>query len=118
MKEYHQKKKELLLQSPVLEECDQCGFKTSKYKAMYRHKREQHTVLRQKCTDCEYSNIYANRIRQHYQQVHLGMKRAKLSGIVDGSGVNILEQKNARKYMNIYSSCVRNVKLHLLGMTA
>ena len=34
VKEYHQKKKELLLQSPVLEECDKCGFKTSKYLAM------------------------------------------------------------------------------------
>ena len=64
VKEYDQKQKELLLRNPVVDECDQCGFKTSKYKAMYRHKRENHTVLRQKCTDCEYSNIYPNRIEQ------------------------------------------------------
>ena len=29
-----------------------------------------------------------------------------------------LGSKNARNYMNIHSSCARNVKLHLLGMTA
>ena len=74
-KKHYHKQKDLLLQNPVVDECDQCGFKTSKYKALYRHKREQHTVLRQKCTDCEYSNIYPNRIRSHYKQVHLGMKR-------------------------------------------
>ena len=118
VKEYHQKKKELLLQSPVLEECDQCGFKTSKYLALYRHKREHHTVLRQKCTECEYSNIYPNRIRQHYQQVHLGMKRSKLSGNCRRKWCEYLGSKNARNYMNIHSSCARNVKLHLLGMTA
>ena len=74
-KKHYHKQKDLLLQNPVVDECDQCGFKTSKYKALYRHKREQHTVLRQKCTDCEYSNIYPNRVRKHYQHVHLGMKR-------------------------------------------
>ena len=74
-KVHYHKQKELLSQNPILEECDQCGFKTSKYKAMYRHKREHHTALRQQCTDCEYSNIYPNRVRKHYQHVHLGMKR-------------------------------------------
>ena len=68
---HRQRETELLLRSPVLEECDQCDYKTSKYKAMYRHKRENHTVVRQKCTDCEYSNIYPNRIRTHYNQVHM-----------------------------------------------
>ena len=77
---HDQKQKELLSKNPVLEECDQCDYKTSKYKAMYRHKRERHTVVRQKCTDCEYSNIYPNRIRTHFKQVHMGMKRARVPG--------------------------------------
>ena len=77
---HRQRQKELLLHNPVLEECDQCDFKTSKYKAMYRHKRENHTVVRQKCPDCEYSNIYPNRIKTHYKQVHMGVKRARLPG--------------------------------------
>ena len=77
---HDQKQKELLSKNPVLEECDQCDYKTSKYKAMYRHKRERHTVVKQKCADCEYSNIYPNRIRTHFKQVHMGMKKARVPG--------------------------------------
>ena len=83
MKEYDRKKKKILLENPVVEECDQCGHKTSKYRAMYRHMREKHTALKQKCTDCEYSHIYPNRVKKHYYQVHLGMKNAsrKIGGV-------------------------------------
>ena len=68
--------KELRLQNAVVaEECDQCEFKTSKYLAMYRHKRENHSVRKQSCTDCEYSNIYPNRVKMHVNQVHRGIKK-------------------------------------------
>ena len=76
-KKYDKIQKALRLQSGLVEECDQCEFKTSKFKAMYRHKREKHLVLKQKCTDCNYSNIYPNRIKQHINQVHRGMKRRR-----------------------------------------
>ena len=65
------------LQNDLVEECDQCEYKTSKYLAMYRHKREKHLVLKQKCTDCDYSNIYPNRVKLHYNRVHMGIKRGK-----------------------------------------
>ena len=75
LKKYHKIQKELRLQSGVVEECDQCEYKTSKYMAMYRHKRENHLVLKQKCSDCDFSNIYPNKVKKHFDQVHRGMKR-------------------------------------------
>ena len=39
-KMYDKIQKDLRLQSGLVEECDQREFKTSKFKAMYRHKRE------------------------------------------------------------------------------
>ena len=94
MKKFHKIHKELRLQSGVVELCDQCEFKTSKYMAMYRHKRENHLVLKQKCTDCDFSNIYPNKVKTHYNQVHMGIKRKKLSKqkSVEASLVNMLEQ--------------------------
>ena len=55
---------ELRLQSGEVDECDQCEYKTAKFKAMYRHKREKHMGLEQKCTDCDYTNIYPNRMKK------------------------------------------------------
>ena len=74
MKKYRIQK-ELRLQSGEMDECDQCGFKTAKYEAMYRHKREKHMGLEKKCTDCDYTNIYPNRMTKHFNQVHRGIKR-------------------------------------------
>ena len=77
MKKHHNRQKELRLQNAVIEECDQCDFKTSKYMAMYRHKREKHLVSKQKCTDCDYSHIYPNRVKMHHNRVHKGNKKKK-----------------------------------------
>ena len=77
MKKYHKMQKQLRLQSGLVEECDQCEFKTSKYEAMYRHKRENHLVQRPKCKECDYSNIYPNRMKTHFNQVHRGIKRIR-----------------------------------------
>ena len=66
---------ELRLQSGEVDECDQCEYKTAKFKAMYRHKREKHMGLEKKCTDCDYTNIYPNRMKKHFNQVHRGIKR-------------------------------------------
>ena len=45
MKRYHEKQKELRLQNPVVEECDQCEYTTAKYMTMYRHKREKNILF-------------------------------------------------------------------------
>ena len=74
MKKYRIRKK-LRLQSGEVDECDQCEFKTAKFEAMYRHKREKHMGLEKKCTDCDYTNIYPNRMKKHFNQVHRGIKR-------------------------------------------
>ena len=78
-KKHHKKQKELRLQNVVVEECDECDYKTSKYMAMYRHKREKHSVPKQTCTDCDFSNIYPNKVKTHFNQVHRGMKRRILN---------------------------------------
>ena len=77
MKKFHTLQKQLRLQSALVEECDQCEFKTSKYLAMYRHKRENHLVFKPKCKECDYSNIYPNRMTKHFDQVHRGIKRIR-----------------------------------------
>ena len=77
LKKYYKKEKNLRLQNALVEECDQCEYKTSKYMAMYRHKREKHSVPKQTCSDCDYSHIYPNRVKMHYDRVHRGMKRRR-----------------------------------------
>ena len=75
MKKYLKIQTELRLQSGEVDECDQCEYKTAKFEAMYRHKREKHMGLEKKCTDCDYTNIYPNRMKKHFNQVHRGIKR-------------------------------------------
>ena len=77
IKKYYKEQKELRLQNVVEEECGQCEYKTTKFEAMYRHKREKHSVLKLNCTDCKYSNIYPNKVKTHYNQVHMGIKRGR-----------------------------------------
>ena len=77
MKNHHRKQKERRLQTAVVEECDQCDYKSCKYMALYRHKREKHSVPKQTCADCDYSHIYPNRVKMHYDRVHRGMKRRR-----------------------------------------
>ena len=81
VKKYYKKQKELRLQNGLVEECDQCDYKTTKFQAMYKHKREKHTGVKQRCSDCDYSHVYPNRVKKHYDQVHMGMKRNR--GLLD-----------------------------------
>ena len=81
VKKYYKKQKELRLQNGLVEECDQCDYKTTKFQAMYKHKREKHTGVKQKCSDCDHSHVYPNRVKKHYDQVHMGMKRNR--GLLD-----------------------------------
>ena len=79
MRKYDKEQREPNFQDVVVEECDKCDYKHSTSKALYRHKREKHSGLQQHCTDCEYSNHYPNRVKMHYDRVHRGIKRLRVS---------------------------------------
>ena len=74
-KKRYKEQKELRLQNVTVEECDQCEFKTTKFQTMRHHKRVKHSGVRQRCTGCEYSHVYPNRVKIHFKQVHMGIKR-------------------------------------------
>ena len=76
MKKYYKEQKEKSLQKVVVEECGECDYKSSKFKAMYRHMKEKHG-LKQHCTDCEYSHFYPNKVKRHYDTVHRGIRRVR-----------------------------------------
>ena len=50
---------------------------------MNKHKREKHSMVKQRCSDCDYSHVYPNRVKKHYNRVHLGMKVARDRGRID-----------------------------------
>ena len=77
LKKIYKEKKELRLQNVVVEECDQCEYKTAKFDALRFHKRGQHSDVKQRCTDCEYSHVYPNRVKIHFKQVHMGIKKGR-----------------------------------------
>ena len=71
MKKYYKEQKEQSVQNAIVEKCEKCDYKSSKFKAMYRHMKETHG-LKQHCTDCEFSHFYPNRVKRHYDRVHRG----------------------------------------------
>ena len=71
LKQYYKKQKELRLQNVVVDECDKCDYKTTRFQALTKHKREKHTGVKQKCTNCDYSHVYPSRVKWHYNQVHM-----------------------------------------------
>ena len=78
-KEYLKQQKENMLKNPVMEECDQCDYKTINHHCMFQHKRVHHSDTKQQCSECDFSHFYPNRVRTHFKQVHLGIKRKKKS---------------------------------------
>ena len=75
VKKYLKKKKEEMLKNTVEEKCDHCDYKTANHLYMIEHKRINHSDTKQHCSACDYSHVYPNRVRQHFKQVHLGIKR-------------------------------------------
>ena len=61
--------------SNEITKCDQCEYKTSKYDLMYSHVRVKHSDLKIKCTECKFSHPFPTKVKAHYKQVHLGVKR-------------------------------------------
>ena len=78
-KEYLKQQKENMLKNSVMEECDQCDYKTMNHRCMFQHKRVHHSDTKQQCSECDFSHFYPNRVRTHFKQVHLGIKRKKKS---------------------------------------
>ena len=72
---YYRKMKEIRALSGEVEECDQCDYKTTKFMAMYAHKREKHIGVKKKCAECDYSHVYLTKVRGHYNRVHMGVKK-------------------------------------------
>ena len=67
-----------MLKNSVMEECDQCDYKTINHHCMFQHKRVHHSDTKQQCSECDFSHFYPNRVRTHFKQVHLGIKRKKM----------------------------------------
>ena len=42
---------------------------------MYSHVRVKHSDLKIKCTECKFSHTFPTKVKAHYKQVHLGVKR-------------------------------------------
>ena len=45
-KKYYKEQKELRLQNVVVDECDQCDYKSTRFQALTKHKREKHTGVK------------------------------------------------------------------------
>ena len=76
-KEYRKQQKESMLKNPVVEKCDQCDYQNINQRYMFQHKRVHHSDTKQQCSECDFSHFYPNRVRTHFKQVHLGIKRKK-----------------------------------------
>ena len=105
-KRYYHKKKESRSQSGEVEECDQCDYKTTKFMAMYGHKREKHIGVKKKCTECDYSHVYPTKVRGHYNRVHMGLK----------SGIKVEKVAKCRKKVceNFGKPSCSDIRTHML----
>ena len=46
LKKYYKEQKEVRLQNVVVDECDQCDYKSTRFQALTKHKREKHTGVK------------------------------------------------------------------------
>ena len=60
-----------------MEKCDQCDYQTINHRYMFQHKRVHHSDTKRQCSECDFSHFYPNRVRTHFKQVHLGIKRKR-----------------------------------------
>ena len=59
-----------------LVKCEKCDYKTAKKGYMYNHKRGKHSTTKNNCcTKCNFTHVFPSKIKQHYNIVHLGIKR-------------------------------------------
>ena len=56
-------------------ECEECDYKTAKKELMRQHKLVKHSRNVNKCSACSYTHYFKGKVRQHFNQVHLNIKR-------------------------------------------
>ena len=67
---------EVHLKIGKMKKCEECDYKNVKGNNLYVHKRQNHMKhLKQKCTECEKTYYYPSKLKQHFNQVHLGIRR-------------------------------------------
>ena len=58
-----------------LVKCDKCDYKTAKKFYMDNQTRGKHPKTKNNCTQCNFTHAFPTKIKQHYNIVHLGIKR-------------------------------------------
>ena len=59
-----------------LKKCDQCDYENLFNNNLYVHKRTHHMEdMKQKCSECDKSYHYQSKLKQHFNQVHLKIRR-------------------------------------------
>ena len=55
--------------------CEKCDYKTDNKNYMDNHTRGKHSKAKNYCTKCSFAHVFPSKIKQHYNIVHLGIKR-------------------------------------------
>ena len=55
--------------------CETCKYKTTKQVLMRQHTLVKHSGLVKTCSACDYRHYHAAKVRKHFNQVHLNIKR-------------------------------------------
>ena len=63
--------------------CDYCEYKSTNKDYVWAHEVEKHKGTKQNCTECDFSNHYASKIRKHFKIVHLKIPRRLYSRSCD-----------------------------------
>ena len=57
------------------QKCEKCEFKTAKHEQMRQHILIKHSGVKNKCTFCDYTHYYPNRVKVHENHVHKKIPR-------------------------------------------
>ena len=57
------------------QKCESCDFKTPKHEQMRQHILIKHSGVKNKCTYCDYTHYYPNRVKIHENQIHKKIPR-------------------------------------------
>ena len=57
------------------QKCENCDFKTSKHEQMRQHIVIKHSGVKNKCTYCDYTHYFPNRVKIHENHVHKKIPR-------------------------------------------
>ena len=60
-----------------VQKCEKCDYKTSKHEHMRQHMVIQHSGIKHKCTYCDYTHYFPNRVKTHENHIHKKIPRRK-----------------------------------------